>query len=103
MWSVTVRSIRAMTEKLDKFGAWNEDGDEGWLPKEFHPTRGKAKIFSCKEFGFDFLELRCETQWVRPIERTEDNAQDYFWWCDVLWIDCGANHPEAVEVWHIYV
>lgn len=89
-------------EPLDYMGAWTEDGSEIWLPKQFYPTRGKAKKFVEDETGIHFTDIRCKSVYIRPMVKTEDNADNYDWWCDVLWIECPRTLRDAIPAWHIY-
>jgi len=86
---------------LDRMGAWSEDGDEVWLPKELHPDRDKARMFIASETDCHFIDTRCKSVWIKPVERTFENAGDHNWWCDVLWFQCDEHDEGAIPAWYI--
>jgi hypothetical protein len=83
-------------------GAWSENGDDIWLTKELHPNRDKARMFIAAETDCNFIDTRCNSVWIRPIERTLANAHQHDWWCDVLWIECKEDDEGAIPAWHIF-
>jgi hypothetical protein len=101
MTSTPEQTSELAIHEPDEMGVWNEDGDLVWLPRSLYPKRIDAILWTMRQWGCSFGEVRCLSRWMRYEPHVARNGDGSIAWQEDRWWECPKDAPGAFRAWKL--